>query len=367
MKLGFGLMRLPRCGDGSIDIEQTKTMVDLFIAAGGTYFDTAYVYEGSEDATREALVTRYPRDAYTLATKLNARVARDAEAAKAQFFTSLERTQAGYFDYYLLHALSEVGNNYRRYEQFGAWDFVQEQKAAGKIRHIGFSFHGSPELLDLLLSDHPEAEFVQLQINYADWNNPRTQSRRCWEIARRHNRLVTIMEPVKGGMLADPPAFIRDILTEANPGLSPAGWAIRFAASLDGVLSVLSGMSNVAQMQDNLSFMKAFKPLDDGERAVIERAQAMLDAVPSIACTGCRYCVPGCPMQIPIPDIFGAMNKQLIFGRLDEAKQGYANETRNGGKASACIQCGQCEAACPQQLTIIEYLKQCAAALEQGA
>ena len=364
MKLGFGLMRLPRLENGAIDIEQVKTMVDLFIAAGGTYFDTAFVYGSSEEATCEALVKRYPRESYTLATKLNARVAKGAEDARAQLLTSLERTQAEYFDYYLLHAISGVGDNYRRYEQYGLWDFIREQKGAGRVRHIGFSFHGSPELLDELLSAHPEVEFVQLQINYADWNNPRVQSRRCREVARKHDKLVTIMEPVKGGMLADPPAFVKDILSAANPSLSPAGWAIRYAASLDGVLVVLSGMSNIAQMKDNLSFMANFKPLDTQEQAVIARAQEALDAVPSIPCTGCRYCVPGCPKSIPIPDIFGAMNRQLIFGQLDEARKNYAWETRSGAKASDCIQCGQCEAACPQHLGIIEYLKQCAAALE---
>ena len=175
---------------------------------------------------------------------------------------------------------------------------------------------------------------------------------------------VTIMEPVKGGTLANPPAFVKDILTAANPSLSPAGWAIRYVASLDGVLAVLSGMSNVAQMKDNLSFMADFKPLDAQEQAVIACAQEALDAVPSIPCTGCRYCVPGCPKSIPIPDIFGAMNRQLIFGQLDEARKNYAWETRSGAKASDCVQCGRCEASCPQQLGIIEYLKQCAAALE---
>ena len=362
MKLGFGLMRLPRLSDGKIDVEQVKTMVDMFIEAGGTYFDTAYVYEGSEEATREALVKRHPRESYTLATKLNARVASNAEEAKAQFYTSLERTGAGYFDYYLLHALS--GGNYKRYDEFGAWDFAKELKAEGKIKHLGFSFHGTPELLDELLDNHPEVEFVQLQINYADWNEPRVQSRRCWEVARKHGRPVTIMEPVKGGLLADPPAYVKDILTKADPSLSPAGWAIRFAASLDGILAVLSGMSNIAQVQDNLSFMKDFKPLDEKEQAVIKSAQAAMDAVPSIPCTGCRYCVEGCPMKIGIPEIFRAMNGNLIFGRLEEAKRNYARITQNGGKASECLQCGQCEAACPQHLPIIEHLKQCASALE---
>ena len=362
MKLGFGLMRLPRLSDGTIDIEQVKTMVDMFIEAGGTYFDTAYVYEGSEDATREALVKRHPRESYTLATKLNARVASDMESAKAQFFTSLERTQAGYFDYYLLHALS--GGNYKRYDEFGAWDFVKEQKEAGKIKHIGFSFHGTPELLDELLNDHPEVEFVQLQLNYADWNEPRVQSRRCWEVVLSHGRPVTVMEPVKGGTLADPPGYIREIFTKADPTLSPAGWAIRFAASLDGILTVLSGMSNIEQMKDNLSFMKDFKPLSEEEQGVIREAQAAMDAVPSIPCTGCRYCVEGCPMKIGIPEIFRAMNENIIFGRLEAAKRGYARITQSGGKASECLQCGQCEAACPQHLGIIEYLKQCAEALE---
>ena len=365
-KLGFGLMRLPKLADGSMDIEQIKGMVDRFIAAGGTYFDTAYVYDGgdSERAAKEALVKRYPRDSYTLATKLNARVAKDEADAKQQLATSLERTGAGYFDYYLLHALSGVGDNYKTYEKFGLWDFVREAKAKCLVKHWGFSFHGSPELLDELLTKYPDVEFIQLQINYADWDDPRVQSRRCWEVARQHGVSVTIMEPVKGGTLANPPQAVKDILTAANPDMSPAVWAIRFAASLDGIITVLSGMSNTAQMEDNLSAMRAFRPLDDQERAVIARAQAALNAIPSIACTGCRYCVDGCPMSIPIPDIFSAMNKHLIFGQTEGAKRDYKWETRNGGKASDCVQCGQCEAACPQHLPIIDSLKQCAGTLE---
>ena len=365
-KLGFGLMRLPRRADGSMDIEQIKGMVDRFIEAGGTYFDTAYVYDGgdSERAAREALVSRYPRDRFTLATKLNARVAKNEADAKRQLEISLERTGAGYIDYYLLHALSGVGDNYRLCDQFHLWDFVKDAKAKGLIRHWGFSFHGTPELLDRLLTEHPDTEFIQLQINYADWDNPRVQSRACWEVARKHGVSVTIMEPVKGGTLANPPRAVKDILTAANPDMSPAAWAIRYAASLDGIITVLSGMSNAEQMADNLAHMRAFKPLDAEERGVIERAQAALNAIPSIACTGCRYCVEGCPMSIPIPDIFSAMNKQLIFGQLDGAKRDYAWETRNGGRASDCIQCGQCEGACPQHLTVIDYLKQCASTLE---
>ena len=278
MKLGFGMMRLPRLENGSIDIEQAKTMVDLFMAAGGTYFDTAFVYEGSEEATREALVKRYSREKFTLATKLNARVARSAEDAKAQLLTSLERTQAGYFDYYLLHALSGVGDNYKRYEEYGLWDFVREQKAAGRIKRIGFSFHGSPELLDKLLSAHPEVEFVQLQINYADWENPGVASRRNWEICKAHGKPVVIMEPVKGGILADPIPEVKAVFDRAGGGRSYASWALRFAAGLDNLLAVLSGMSNLAQMDDNLKTMKDFRPLDEGEMDLIRRAQAALDA-----------------------------------------------------------------------------------------
>ena len=367
-KLGFGLMRLPKLEDGGMDIEQIKKMVDLFIAAGGTYFDTAYVYDGgdSERAAKAALVDRYPREAYTLATKLNARVAKDAEDARRQFTASLERTGAGYFDYYLLHALSNVGDNYKRYADFGLWDFVREQKAKGLIKHWGFSFHGTPELLDRLLTENTDVEFIQLQINYADWENLRVQSRACWEVARKHGVSVTIMEPVKGGTLANPPQAVRDILTAANPDLSAAGWAIRFAASLDGVITVLSGMSNIAQMEDNLSYMRAFQPLNADEQAVIAKAQAALSAIPSIQCTGCRYCVEGCPMSIPIPDIFSAMNQHLIYGQTEAARRSYAWETRESGKASDCVACGQCEGACPQQLSVIEYLKQCAEVLEQG-
>ena len=363
-KLGFGLMRLPKLADGSMDIEQIKQMVDLFIEAGGTYFDTAFVYDGgdSEKAAKEALVSRYPRDKFTLATKLNTRVAKDEADAKQQLATSLERTGAGYFDYYLMHALGD--GNYKSYQEYGIWDFVKEAKAKGLIRHWGFSFHGSPELLEQLLTDHPDVEFIQLQLNYADWDNARVQSRACWEIARKHGVSVTVMEPVKGGTLAKPPQPVAEVLKAANPDLSPAGWAIRYVASLDGIITVLSGMSNLDQMKDNLSYMRAFKPLDEAEAETIRKAQEALAAIPSIQCTGCRYCVDGCPMNISIPDIFNAMNEHLIWGQTEGAKRRYGFATREKGKASDCIACGQCEAACPQSLPVIEYLKQCAEVLE---
>lgn len=361
-KLGFGLMRLPKKGLHT-DIEQVKHMVDLFMEAGFTYFDTAYVYLGSEAAARKALVERYPRDSFTLATKLNALMTAPTEkAAKKQFFTSLERTGAGYFDYYLLHALMDA--SYKRYDKYHLWEFVNEQKAKGLIRHIGFSFHAGPRLLDQLLTEHPEVDFVQLQINYADWENPGVTARANYEVARKHGKSIVVMEPVKGGKLADPPAKIKKLFEEYRPDMSCASWAIRFAASLDGIITVLSGMSNTAQMEDNLSYMKQFEPLNGEEQEMIREAQKILGKSSTIPCTSCHYCTAGCPKKIPIPEIFSAMNKQLGNGQMAEAVSDYRKATASGGRASDCINCGQCERVCPQRLKVTDYLKQCAKKLE---
>ena len=361
-KLGFGLMRLPKGKDGKIDVEQVQEMVDLFMAAGLTYFDTAYVYDGgdSERAAKAALVDRYPRESYTLATKLCAWMgAHDEESAKQQFYTSLERTGAGYFDYYLLHALQ--AGNYRKYDEYHLWDFVKEQKEKGLIKHWGFSFHATPEILDELLTVHPDAEFVQLQINYADWENPAVTARANYEVARKHGKSIVVMEPVKGGALANPIPAVQDILRAADPNASFASWGIRYAASLDGIITVLSGMSSVEQMEDNLSYMKNFQPLDEVERTAIQKAQEAINGVKSIPCTACHYCTAGCPKRIPIPEIFAARNKQLLWGQLEEGRTDYAQAVENGGRASDCIACSQCVRACPQQLTVIDYLKDCAA------
>ena len=360
-KLGFGLMRLPRKGLAT-DVEQVKQMVDLFMEAGFTYFDTAYISIGSEAAIKKALVDRYPRESYTLATKLNALIAPTEKAAKKQFTTSLERTGAGYFDYYLLHALME--NNYAKYDKFHLWDFAAEQKAKGLIKHVGFSFHAGPELLDRLLTQHPEVDFIQLQINYADWENPSVASRANYEVARRHGVSITVMEPVKGGALAKPPKAVEELFKGCHPDMSCASWAIRFVASLDGIITVLSGMSNLEQMRDNLSYMKDFKPLNDEEREIILEAQRILGRSSTIPCTACRYCTEGCPKRIPIPDIFAAMNKQLGSGQIAEAKAAYQAAAAEGHRASDCVACGQCERACPQHLAITEYLKQGAKMLE---
>ena len=360
-KLGFGLMRLPKNEDGSTDVEQTKQMVDEFMKAGMTYFDTAYVYDngGSEIAARKALVERYPRESFTLATKLNAWMGRpDIESAKKQIYTSLERTNAGYFDYYLLHAIKE--ENIKRYNEYRLWDYLKELKEKGLIRHAGFSFHGSPALLEQLLQEHPEIDFIQLQLNYADWESPSVASRANYEIARKYGKSIVIMEPIKGGVLANPPKQVQEILSEAEPNASYASWAVRYAASLDGIITVLSGMSNIAQMQDNLSYMKNFHRLDEQEMSVIVKAQDALNQIESIACTSCHYCTEGCPKQIPIPEIFAARNKQLLWGQTETGEQRYAQAVKERGKASDCIACGQCERACPQHLSIIDWLKDCA-------
>lgn len=361
-KLGFGLMRLPKLADGSIDIEQTSIMVDKFIEAGGTYFDTAYVYDGggSEAAAKKALIDRHPRDSFTLCTKLNANMGcHDEASAKQEFYTSLERTGAGYFDYYLLHALQR--NNYKKYDDYHIWDFVRELKAKGLVKYYGFSFHADPELLEELLTEHPDVDFIQLQINYADWDNPGVASRECYEIARKHGKSMTVMEPVKGGALANPPKGVQDIFKAADPDASMASWAIRYVASMDGIITVLSGMSNIAQMEDNLSYMKDFKPLSEDEQKVIIAAQAELKNDHSIKCTACHYCTEGCPMDIAIPEIFAVSNSENIKRSWDGGKQAYAIATRGKGKASECIECGQCEGVCPQHLEIIELLKECSA------
>ena len=365
-KLGFGLMRLPKEKDNptKIDIERTKEMVDMFMKAGLTYFDTAFVYDGgeSEKAAKLALIDRYPRESYTLATKLASFAATDEASAKQELLTSLERTGAGYIDYYLLHALQD--GNYKKYDEWHLWDYVKEMKEKGLIKHWGFSFHSTPERLDEILTAHPDAEFVQLQINYADWNNPDVQSRACYEVARKHGKSIVVMEPIKGGTLANPPKAVRDLLTSARPDLSVASWAIRFVASLDGIITVLSGMSTEEQMADNLSYMADFKPLSEDEKKVIKQAQDILDGIDSIPCTSCHYCTDGCPMQIPIPEIFSARNKQLIWEQKEAGQADYDKAVSNKGMASACIQCGQCEGVCPQHIDIINRLQDCAAAFE---
>ena len=362
-KLGFGLMRLPQDGD-RIDVPQVSAMADLFLESGFRYFDSSWAYPGSEEAFREAVASRHPRESYLFATKCPVWMARDRDAAHEMFSTSLERSGAGYFDFYLMHNLGEHRTKY--FDEYGMWDFVRRQKERGLIRHIGFSFHDKASVLDQILTAHPEVEFVQLQLNYADWENPEVQSRACYEVARRHGKPVVIMEPVKGGALADPPAEVKALFDAAAPGVSYASWALRFAASLDHVMVVLSGMSDLEQVRDNTGYMADFQPLTEAERQTVFQAAEILRKSIAIPCTACRYCVEGCPQNIAIPEYFELYNTSYqMGGRTSPAvRMRYGFLQRDHGKASDCVACGQCESACPQHIEIISWLKKVAAALE---
>jgi len=360
-KLGFGFMRLPHIGEET-DLEQVKKMVDLFMSKGFTYFDTAYVYDGgkSEEAMREALVKRYPRDSFTVATKLPLwNVGTSFDDFRKLTDTSLERLGVDYVDFYLVH---NINNN--KYEECNVWEYMKELKAEGKAKHIGFSFHGTPELLEKVLSEHDEAEFVQLQINYNDWDSPNIASGRCYEIARAHNKPVVIMEPVKGGALATLSDEVAAPFRAIDPNASNASFAIRYAASLDGIIAVLSGMSTLSQVEDNVSFMDDFKKLDDRERAAVAEVVDNLSKVKTIPCTSCKYCVEGCPMSINIPRVISALNVKYKFNNLSDAKRQLGFATREGGKPSDCIGCQACEGVCPQHLPISSIMTEAAETLE---
>ncbi len=369
-KLGFGLMRLPRLDpndEGSIDLEQTKQMVDTFLQRGFTYFDTAWMYCAfkSENAVKEALTSRHPRESYTLATKLHAAYIHSLDDRDAIFNTQREKTGVEYFDYYLLH---DVGaEHYEIYKKYDCFAWIAEKKRQGLIKHMGFSFHDTAEVLDKILTEHPEMEFVQLQINYLDWDSEGVQSRKCYEVATKHGKPVIVMEPVKGGTLAKLPAAAEALLRQADPGASIPSWAVRFAASLPNVKMVLSGMSSTEQLLDNTGYMQDFAPLTQQEQAVIAQAVDSINASIAIPCTGCSYCTEGCPMHIAIPKYFSLYNAEMQeLKEKDFTSQGtyYDNLTLTFGKASDCIACGQCESVCPQHLPIIENLKRVAKQFE---
>ncbi|MDC7279274.1 aldo/keto reductase [Butyrivibrio fibrisolvens] len=360
-KLGFGLMRLPMIeGKDEIDIETMKQMVDYFMEQGFTYFDTAWMYCGfkSEDAIKVALVDRHPRESFTLATKLHGGFFNKPEEMDEIFNTQLKKTGAGYFDYYLIHDVGE--DHYKKYTKMGSFEWLAKKKEAGLVKHMGFSYHDGADLLDRILTEHPEVEFVQLQLNYLDWDSEAIQSRKCYEVCVKHGKPVIVMEPVKGGTLANVPPAVEKLFKDYNSEASIPSWAIRFAATQPNVKMVLSGMGNMDMMKDNTSYMKDFKPLSDEELSLVKKAVNIINESIAIPCTACAYCVDGCPKNIPIPKYFSLYNaeKQEYAGKGFTPQGGYYHRlAQTHGKASDCIKCGKCEKICPQHLPIREHLE----------
>lgn len=372
-KLGFGCMRLPMSegtvgGEGVVDTRQVCAMVDAFLEQGFCYFDTAhgYIAQKSEPTVRQCLVERHPRDRYLLTDKLSGTFFQTEEEIRPFFESQLEITGAGYFDFYLMHALN--ANQYQKFTECNAFQVAQQLKNEGKIRHVGISFHDTPEVLEQILSEHPEIEVVQIQFNYADLEDPKVQSLAVYEVCRRHGKPVIVMEPVKGGTLARVPESVEKMFREARPEMSIPSWAIRFAASLEHVMVVLSGMSNMEQLLDNTDYMADFQPLSAQEQALVKKAVDAINSTIAIPCTGCSYCTEGCPQRIAIPKYFSLYNADLQeIKEKSWRPQGeyYTRLTMNFGKASDCLECGQCEQVCPQHLPIIRHLKDVAARFEK--
>lgn len=359
---GFGCMRLPTVDD-NIDTAEFSKMVDYFIESGFNYFDTAHGYHSgkSEPAIKECLTSRYPRDAYVLTDKLSGFFLKSAEDIIPLFNSQLEACGVDYFDFYLMHAQNKT--NFETFKEMHAYETVLELKKQGKIKHFGISFHDKADVLDRILTEYPQIEVVQIQFNYIDYDSVSVESKKCYDVCRRHNKPVIVMEPVKGGSLVKLPDDAKKVLGDLNGG-STASYALRFAAGFDGIMMVLSGMGNMDMMRDNVSSMREYKPLTEEETCAIEKVRAIIKGQDMIPCTACRYCTDGCPMGIPIPDLFSCMNAKNTFHNWNSSFY-YEKHTESGGKASECIECGQCESVCPQQLKIRDLLKQVAKTFEK--
>ena len=364
---GFGCMRLPMTADGSaVDTEETCKMVDTFLEQGFNYFDTAHGYLGgkSELALKDCLTSRHKREEYILTDKLTISFFKKQEDIRPFFESQLEACGVEYFDFYLMHAQSK--EIFAHFKKCHAYETALELKKEGKIRHFGISFHDRAEVLEEILKEYPQIEVVQIQFNYLDYEDPAVQSKKCYEVCRKYNKPVIVMEPVKGGNLVNLPEDAKKVLDDLNGG-SAASYAIRFAASFDGMMMVLSGMSNLEQMNDNLSYMKEFKPLDDTERKAVKTVADIFHSKHMIPCTACRYCIDGCPKKISIPDLFACLNAKTVFHDWN-ADYYYNNvHTARNGKASECVKCGKCEKVCPQHLKIRELLEDVAKEFEKKA
>lgn len=356
-KLGFGCMRLPladKNDDSAVDLQQVKEMVDSYLEEGFNYFDTAYMYHKgkSECFVKEALVKRHPRESFFLADKLPVGMLKGAEDKERIFLDQKEKCGVEYFDYYLLHCLD--AKNFKTAEKYGVFEYLSERKRQGEIKVLGFSFHDTADVLDEILTKHPEMEFVQLQINYLDWENKKVQSRLCYETARKHGTPIIVMEPVRGGALARVPGVVKNMFSEKDESLSVASWAIRFTASLEGVFMVLSGMSDMAQLKDNMGYMKAFVPLTEEEKALCLKAGEIIANKDTVPCTACRYCAEECPEKIAIPELLALYNKKINGDEV--AKEEYEILTRESSPES-CIKCKKCEKMCPQKIEIAKLMK----------
>ena len=350
----------------TIDIQQMKQMVDEFLDAGFNYFDTAHPYHNkkSEPALREALTSRYPRGRYLLADKMSSSFFDSEESVRTQFMKQLGICGVDYFDFFLMHALS--AGNYEKYKRCNVYEVLKQLRDEGKIRHLGFSFHDKPEMLEMILSECPEVEFVQLQFNYIDIDDPVVQSKACYDVCERHGKPVVVMEPVKGGTLVNLPPAAAAAFDELSPSRSRASYALRFVGGFPNIAMILSGMSNSDQMRDNISAMKDFEPLSPEEAAAVEKSRRAIRSLGTIACTGCRYCTEVCPQDIIIPDIMAILNMKKMYAGGGNSWQ-YWSLIKGHGKASDCLECGACEAQCPQHLPIRSLLKEAVEKVEKSS
>ena len=370
---GFGCMRLPMV-DGEVDMEQFKQMVDLFLEEGFNYFDTAHGYlDGkSELALREGLTSRYPRDRYLLVNKLTSMYFHKEEEIRPFFENQLKWCGVDYFDVYLMHAQNAA--EFEKYKKCHAYETALQLKEEGRIRHFGISFHDKAVVLDQILTEYPQVEIVQIQFNYLDYEDPSVEARKVYEVCRKHNKPVLVMEPVKGGSLVklpeDAQKIFDDLNEEEGTQMSNASYAIRYAAGFDGMKVVLSGMSDLQQMKDNLSYMKEFQPLNAKEKKAVAKVVEVFHGLDMIPCTACHYCVDEnhCPKHIRIPDVFACLNSKKAFNDWNMDIYYSSVLSANGsGKASECIGCGGCERVCPQHLEIRKLLGDAAATFEKKA